>query len=708
MIGIVGEKRKSGQSSFADLIGYMNDKNPERVVFKGFTNIIYSENVVEEMEAVAAQNKRCKDPVMHLILSWREMENPTEKQVKEATEIALKEMGLEECQAAWSLHADTQNHHLHIAVNRVHPERYNAIDPAGGWTKNAIHRAARKIELAQSWEIEQNGTYYVTAEGKLKLKPEDPAKEKFSKTALDIEAHTAQKSAERIAKETAAPIMRSANTWEELHANLAVEGIEIIKKGSGAVLKIGEDYVKTSTAGRDLSMSKLTAKLGDFEPKSQEIKPAEREPEAIEKVEERDVKTEWKHYIEERDKYHTEKKAAQKEFSKRHKEEYKHLKKAHKDQRKDLFNESWIGRGRELNAEKSLLAASQAKDILDLREQQKKEREQLSEKYGRQFDGFKKWLEKEKTPKPSLSFRYTENGAIYTEGGSHDQNKPIDIRSFYSKMVRFGRLGGVAYAKETEQKAAFIDYGRKIVVNDQFSEESILAALQLANQKWGQSICIQGTDEYIKTCLKVAKEHNLRIDNYNVNVPGKRTEAQKIENIEQGRELPQMAVSKRETFNTYADAVGAERFRVVVTEFTKAGTKAFIFDKQNGGENGKTKEEISNAMGKFASWAYYHKNINVVPMSADKHHILVDDLTADNLKRLKEDGYRPACVIESSPGNFQALLTVQSLTGESQKDREAANRLAKELNTEYGDKNLSGAVHAHRLPPFANYSRGHL
>lgn len=537
MIGIVGAKRNSGKSSFADLIGYMNDKKPERVAFKGYVNIIFPENAVEEMEAVAVQNKRCKDPTMHLILSWREMESPHEEQVKEAVEIALKEMGVEECQAAWSLHNDTQNHHLHIAVNRVHPEKYNAIDPAGGWTRNAIHRAARKIELAQNWEIEQNGVYYVTSEGELKQKAEDPTKEKYSKTALDIEAHTAQKSAERIAKETAAPKIRAAGTWEELHKNLAAEGIEFVKKGSGAVLKIDDSFVKISIAGRDLSMTKLIAKLGNYEPRPQSISDAERKPEAVERVNERDVKTEWMRYISERDKYHKEKMTAQKEVGIRHKEEYKFIRKAHRQRRKDLFKESWAGRGSELNTERSLLAASQAKDILNLRERQKRERDQLADEYGRQFKSFKKWLEEQKNPKSSLLFRYMENGAIYIEDGVNDINKDnlLDIRSFSARSVCFGRMGGVVYAKEREQEAAFIDYGRKIVVNDQFSGDSILAALQLANQKWGNKICIRGTDEYIKACVKIAKEYNLRIDNYDVNATEERTEAKDTVHESQAR-----------------------------------------------------------------------------------------------------------------------------------------------------------------------------
>jgi hypothetical protein len=94
-------------------------------------------------------------------------------------------------------------------------------------------------------------------------------------------------------------------------------------------------------------------------------------------------------------------------------------------------------------------------------------------------------------------------------------------------------------------------------------------------------------------------------------------------------------------------------------------------------------------------------------MSHDKHHILVDDLTSEKLRHLKDDGYSPACVIESSPENYQAIITIPSLTGDTRKDREAANKLTKNLNQKYGDPKLSGSVHGHRLPPFPNQKPKH-
>ena len=127
-------------------------------------------------------------------------------------------------------------------------------------------------------------------------------------------------------------------------------------------------------------------------------------------------------------------------------------------------------------------------------------------------------------------------------------------------------------------------------------------------------------------------------------------------------------------------AVGAERFRIVVTEFREDGTRAFILDRDKGGLDGRTAEEVRDRLWLLERYARNRKNINVVPLSRDKHHILVDDLTSEKLKQLKEDGYRPACVVESSPGSFQAILTVPKLGDDPEMEREAANRLTKLLN----------------------------
>jgi len=686
MIGIVGRKRSDRRSSFHDLVAYIKDKTPARVMCSGSRNIIYPECAALEMESVSIQNTRCKDPVMHLMLSWRENEIPSDEQVKEAVDIALKEMKLEECQVLWTLHGDTQNAHVHIAVNRIHPETFKAIDAADGYTINAIHRAARMTELAQGWEVEQNGTYFVSQKGEI-IRKKTLKKEGISKSAGDMEAHTGQKSAERTAKEVAADIIRGATSWEDLHKRLAEVNIALEKKGSGAVLLIGESLVKLSTAGRDISLSKLVSRLGMYEARDAHIKICKRMPEPIEKVETHNVKAEWERYHCERTKYFESKDS----LAVKHKEEYKKLIAAQKKERQRLFQStSWKGRGRELNTQRSMLASHQAGQKLDLRDRQNKERI----RYHNKFPSFKKWLdENEKSQKPSINYRYSDNASAWSNfNNSAPDKEPIngDIRDFWVKTTHLGR---VIYTNSDERTAQFIDNGKKIVIYNSKSDEVVLAALQLSLQKWG-GVHIDGDDDYIDRCLRIAKANNIQISNI-----------EKVNHNE--REGVEKMSNKRQVFDMYADAVGAERYRVLVTNFSENGTSAFVFDKKNGGYDGKTRGEIRDALPRFSAYTHFNNNINVFPLSQGIHHLVIDDLSEDTLQKLKDDGYKPACIIESSPGNYQAILNVPSLIGDTGPEREAANKLVKELNSKYGDANFSGAVHAHRLPPFPNFKPKH-
>lgn len=81
-------------------------------------------------------------------------------------------------------------------------------------------------------------------------------------------------------------------------------------------------------------------------------------------------------------------------------------------------------------------------------------------------------------------------------------------------------------------------------------------------------------------------------------------------------------------------------------------------------------------------------------------NLIDDDMSRAKLEKLVKDGYKPAVVMESSPGNYQAILTVEKLGTEFAWD--VANQLAERLNQQYGDPKLLGCVHPHRAPRYEN------
>jgi predicted DNA-binding protein (UPF0251 family) len=68
------------------------------------------------------------------------------------------------------------------------------------------------------------------------------------------------------------------------------------------------------------------------------------------------------------------------------------------------------------------------------------------------------------------------------------------------------------YRESTPKEASFIDMGRVIRVY-KHDDETLLAALQLAQEKWG-GVKINGSDEYKRRCAWIAAEHGIRIANF--------------------------------------------------------------------------------------------------------------------------------------------------------------------------------------------------
>src|SRR5690606_209437 len=113
-----------------------------------------------EMLAVAARAPRSRNPVEHYVLSWQQGEHPDAPQAEEAARMFLETLGLERCQAIWALHANTDNDHIHIMVNRIDPATGRALQAGDGWDIDAAHKAIALIEERQGWAREEGALYF--------------------------------------------------------------------------------------------------------------------------------------------------------------------------------------------------------------------------------------------------------------------------------------------------------------------------------------------------------------------------------------------------------------------------------------------------------------------------------------------------------------------------------------------------------------------
>ncbi|BBQ92417.1 MULTISPECIES: TraI/MobA(P) family conjugative relaxase [Gammaproteobacteria] len=673
------------------------ENSQEKCIHAGARGFITDEpqSQTAEMIALSQEAVRSKDTINHYVLSWREGEQPSPEQVEEAVSIFMDELGVKDHQAIYGLHADTDNLHLHLAINRVHPETLKVVKINNGFDIEAAHKAIARIENAQGWQREQNGRYQVLENGELgrehidKDKPRQPAQPK-----RDMENRTGEKSAERIAIEDGAPIIKKAQTWEQLHRELAAKGMRYEKTGSGATLFVGDVGVKASSADRDASLSKLQKRLGAYQPPPQRQQVAQREPEPIKP----DVPG-WKDYITGRKAHYAEKNAAKLALDKRQEQERKQIAEQQKARRDELMRGNWKGKGEVLNAMRSVIAAEQAAEKAALKEKHQKQREQHRQQF-RPYPDLEQWQRMQKSPELAEQWRHRASEPQRIEGASGEPPTPRDIRAYQPEIV--GQQ--VHYSRKEEAGAgggvSFVDKGKSIDIHDWRNRDSTLAALQLSAQKWG-SFTVTGNDEYKAMCAKLAAEHGFKITNPEL----QERIQQERQRIQQER-AQAMKSEQLKQFELYAEAVGAERYRVTSIKMQADGRKqTFILDKKDGITRGFTPQEIEQRTPEMLRLQRRGENLYYTPLSDKKHHILIDDMNREKLERLIRDGYRPAVVLESSPGNYQAIITVPKLG--TAHDKDVGNRLSDALNREYGDPKLSGAIHPHRAPGYENRKPKH-
>ena len=245
------------------------ESSTEKCIYSGARGFLFDTPAAQtaEMLALSQDAVRSPDTITHYVLSWRKGEIPTDDQVEQAVDILLDEMKINEHQAVYGLHADTGNHHLHVAINRVHPKTLRVIKINQGWDIEAAHRVGVRVEHAQGWEPDANKRYRVGTDGKLERTDPDANSRprKPSQQQLDAERRTGEPSLARMAIERAAPLIAAARTWEELHASLENQGIRYERAGGGAQIRVGTIPVKASRVARTATLKSLQARLGPYQ-----------------------------------------------------------------------------------------------------------------------------------------------------------------------------------------------------------------------------------------------------------------------------------------------------------------------------------------------------------------------------------------------------------------------------------------------------------
>lgn len=281
------EKSASKSERIHNLTDYARkpelENGKEKCIASGARNFLSDTHSGQkaEMIALAQESVRSKDPVDHWVLSWHGDERPTAAQAREAVEIFVGHLGLSRHQVIWGLHDDTENMHLHIVVNRVHPVTLKVTEVNNGFDWEAAQQAIALIEHRQGWKKEANARYDIensqpVLSAKGAAKKAERGQRGPGKRVRAMELQTGEKSQQRVAQELASQIISEATSWKELHTRLAAAGVRYEREGSGAKVYVGDSPIgiKASDVDRKASFSQLQKRFGAYQP-AKEIQPHE-------------------------------------------------------------------------------------------------------------------------------------------------------------------------------------------------------------------------------------------------------------------------------------------------------------------------------------------------------------------------------------------------------------------------------------------------
>ena len=292
MIPKIMAPRHDGRSSFERLEEYLTvERKPgtKETIERGpvvlSDNLFSHETAAREMRAAAVQNLLVEHPVMHFIVAWEPGERPTETEWKQSVERMIQALGFGEHQYLIAAHDDKEHFHVHVMLNRVHPETAKAHNPR--LTQLTLHRLARELEHEFGW-AEADGLYRWDRQRnepvrntKAELsrirdkreqspgkKPTQMAKQDHFRDEPSLKAFASKQPAATLRK-----LLAGKANWQQVHLALSQHGLTIQKavKGGytvgveGSEVRVkASDVFRFAFSGRE-ARARTEALLGAFE-----------------------------------------------------------------------------------------------------------------------------------------------------------------------------------------------------------------------------------------------------------------------------------------------------------------------------------------------------------------------------------------------------------------------------------------------------------
>ena len=481
----------SSKSSFSRLISYITDSQEKsnRIGDISITNC-HSDNLEWaklEIKNTQLLNVRAKsDKTYHLLISFPPGENVDKDTLSAIEDELCSSLGYSEHQRISVVHHDTDNLHIHVAINKVHPTRLTLHEPYNDYyiRNNVCSMLEDKYNLQKDNHVNERSASQSAAMDMEKIAGIESLITYISKLNLN-----------------------DSKSWAELHSTLNENGLEIKLRGNGLVFENIESGLTVKASSVGYSKSKLEKKLGIFTP-NKNFKQSSRT------YRKKPIKS----------------KVDTTELFLKYKQNNANL----KNKRNDLYKAARLNRDRLIqeakdraklkrtllkntknNPFKKILYKSIYSTLLN-------DIQKIKESYNKEILAAKnmkpiswlQWLQNEaKTGnKDVLSVLRSRNSK---------SNNPSHDNSIYSEQCAYHEIiPGIKIDNVTKNgniiynvaDSKIKDTGAAILTSSDSTENGLAAAILMAKHRYGQNLTVNGNDEFKRKIANIVVEKNINVN----------------------------------------------------------------------------------------------------------------------------------------------------------------------------------------------------
>lgn len=257
MIGNVNRKTGGLGRGFKGLLSYLetgkDGKQTDRIDWVESRNLGTARLDVAGriMAATARESVRTEKPVFHFSISFAPEDGEvTREMMRSAADGVLRDLELDKHQVLIVAHKDTGNAHMHVVVNRVHPDEHRAWRP--GHSKRRIEAAMRRQEVRLGLRIVPGRLAPVPGrDGSDRPEPAPRLQRGDAAFLADV-------------KNRAGPVFERARSWAELESGLAEVGLRVRMNGRGMSVTDGVKEVKASEVKAAFSRGSVEKRFGTY------------------------------------------------------------------------------------------------------------------------------------------------------------------------------------------------------------------------------------------------------------------------------------------------------------------------------------------------------------------------------------------------------------------------------------------------------------